>query len=102
MDATVDHREGGYRHPVDELRRVNPALADRFQETSHQLETLATLADAPSKTNDTTQNSHVSAAASDARWTRQRQLSARTSRVGIGDNSGNSTSSSLGVSVRLK
>ncbi|KAF7969164.1 hypothetical protein HWV62_28218 [Athelia sp. TMB] len=64
----------GYREPVEAVRLVNATLADRFKVTSDQLEAIAISLQHRSK-KSSSENSNESAAVSDARWARQRQLS---------------------------
>ncbi|KAF7979138.1 hypothetical protein HWV62_43373 [Athelia sp. TMB] len=63
----------GYREPVEGVRQVNAALADRFKSTSEQLEALATSSQRGH--NRSSDESHdESIAVSEARWARQRHL----------------------------
>ncbi|KAF7980731.1 hypothetical protein HWV62_36743 [Athelia sp. TMB] len=64
----------GYREPVEAVREVKAALADRFKSTSDQLEALAVSSQQESK-NSSSEGSNEPTAASDARWAQQRQLS---------------------------
>ncbi|KAF7979184.1 hypothetical protein HWV62_43465 [Athelia sp. TMB] len=64
----------GYRHPVEAVRQVDAALADRFRATNEQLEALATFSQSRFDQSQI-QELDESVAVSEARWTRQRQLS---------------------------
>ncbi|KAF7974794.1 hypothetical protein HWV62_11287 [Athelia sp. TMB] len=63
----------GYRQPIEAVRQVDAKLADRFKATSEQLEALATTSQM--RTNQLLSTvQHESAAVSEARWKRQREL----------------------------
>lgn len=62
----------GYRHPVEELARVNPALAEQFKTISSQLETLAIVQQQPAVSSHERRDP---VATLEARWTQQRRLS---------------------------
>ncbi|KAF7979121.1 hypothetical protein HWV62_43339 [Athelia sp. TMB] len=64
----------GYRQPVDAVLQVDAALAHRFKATSEQLEALATSSQ-PGSRKSSSESRDQSAAASEARWAQQRQLS---------------------------
>ncbi|KZP33696.1 hypothetical protein FIBSPDRAFT_773488 [Athelia psychrophila] len=64
----------GYRHPIEEVRQVDPELAERFRTTSVQLEALATSSQLGS-IQLSGKSPNELRAVSDARWARQRQLS---------------------------
>ncbi|KAF7976821.1 hypothetical protein HWV62_5500 [Athelia sp. TMB] len=70
----------GYREPVDAVRLVNTALADRFKAISEQLEALATSSQLGSN-RLLSEKPDESAAVSDARWARQRQLSSERDEI---------------------
>ncbi|KAF7974779.1 hypothetical protein HWV62_11257 [Athelia sp. TMB] len=70
----------GYRHPVEAVRQVDPTLADRFQTASKQLEALATSVQLGSEKLQSEGNS-TSAALSEARWARQRELSSERDEI---------------------
>ncbi|KAF7980733.1 hypothetical protein HWV62_36747 [Athelia sp. TMB] len=70
----------GYREPVDAVRRVNAALANRFKATSEQLEALAISSQLGSN-RLSSEKANESAAVSDARWARQRQLSSERDKI---------------------
>ncbi|KAF7980535.1 hypothetical protein HWV62_37669 [Athelia sp. TMB] len=63
-----------YRQPVEAVRQVNTALADRFKAASEQLGTLATFSQSKSH-QLLDRDSNKSIKVSEARWARQRQLS---------------------------
>ncbi|KZP31604.1 TPR-like protein [Athelia psychrophila] len=63
-----------YRHPIEEVRQVNPDLAERFRTTSEQLEALATSSQLGS-VQPLGGNLKEHRAVSEASWARQRQLS---------------------------
>ncbi|KZP03299.1 hypothetical protein FIBSPDRAFT_807934, partial [Athelia psychrophila] len=72
----------GYRHPIEEVRQVDPDLANRFRTTSEQLEGLATSSQPEFLVRFENirravpfNELHEIRAVSEARWGRQRQLS---------------------------
>ncbi|KAF7977335.1 hypothetical protein HWV62_4119 [Athelia sp. TMB] len=70
----------GYRQPVEAVRQVDATLADRFKTTSEQLEALATSSRLRSN-KSSSESSGESRAVSEARWTRQRQLSSERDEI---------------------
>ncbi|KAF7983214.1 hypothetical protein HWV62_23492 [Athelia sp. TMB] len=70
----------GYRQPVEAVRQVDAALADRFKTTSEPLEALATSSQLRSN-KSSSKSSGESRAVSEARWTQQRQLSSERDEI---------------------
>ncbi|KZP31599.1 hypothetical protein FIBSPDRAFT_925819 [Athelia psychrophila] len=67
----------GYRHPIEEVRQVDPDLANRFRTTSEELEGLATSSQ-PEFVQPLSENTNEPRTVAEARRGRQRQLSSES------------------------